>query len=93
MRQHAGMVGSNTEDQLPSLARHGQHVVVEALKERSDVWIDDIDVFFPYDGFSIITLGWIENMGFAKPGWGGALHAGALGRRPWLRDDRWPRAQ
>ena len=67
----AGMVGSNTEDQLPSLARHGQHVVVEALKERSDVWIDDIDVFFPYDGFSIITLGWIENMGFAKPGGAG----------------------
>ena len=67
----AGMVGKNDEDQLPSLERHGQHVVVEALKERSDVWIDDIDVFFPYDGFSIITLGWIENMGFAKPGQAG----------------------
>ena len=67
----AGMVGKNDEDQLPSLERHGQHIVVEALKERSDVWIDDIDVFFPYDGFSIITLGWIENMGFAKPGQAG----------------------
>lgn len=67
----AGMVGDNVEDQLPSLARHGQHVVVESLKARSDVWIDDVDVFFPYDGFSIITLGWIENMGFAKPGQAG----------------------
>jgi acetyl-CoA acetyltransferase len=67
----AGMVGKNDEDQLPDLTRHGQHIVVEALKERSDVWIDDVDVFFPYDGFSIITLGWIENVGYAKPGQAG----------------------
>jgi acetyl-CoA acetyltransferase len=67
----AGMVGKNDEDQLPDLSHHGQHVVVEALKQRSDVWIDDIDVFFPYDGFSIITLGWIENVGYAKPGQAG----------------------
>jgi acetyl-CoA acetyltransferase len=64
----AGVVGKNIEDQLPGLTRHGQHVVVEALKERSDIWIDDVDVFFPYDGFTIITLGWIENMGYCKPG-------------------------
>ena len=67
----AGIVGKNDEDQLPDLTRHGQHVVVEALKERSDFWIDDVDVFFPYDGFSIITLGWIENMGYCKPGGAG----------------------
>lgn len=67
----AGLIGQNDEDQLPSLARHGQHVVVEALKERSDLWIDDVDVFFPYDGFSIITLGWIESMGYCKPGGAG----------------------
>merc|ERR1711969_9526 len=46
----AGIVGKNDEDQLPDLTRHGQHVVVEALKERSDFWIEDVDVFFPYDG-------------------------------------------
>jgi acetyl-CoA acetyltransferase len=67
----AGMVGRNDEDQLPDLRRHGQHVVVEALKERSDFWIDDVDVFFPYDGFSIITLGWIENVGYCEPGGAG----------------------
>jgi acetyl-CoA acetyltransferase len=67
----AGMVGKNEEDQLPSLRRHGQHVVVEALKERSDIWIDDVDVLFPYDGFTIITLGWIENLGYCKPGGAG----------------------
>jgi acetyl-CoA acetyltransferase len=67
----AGMVGRNDEDQLPSLARHGQHVVVESLRARGELWLDDVDVFFPYDGFSIITLGWIENMGWCKPGGAG----------------------
>ena len=67
----AGLVGTNDEDQLPSLARHGQHVVVERLKQATDIWIDDIDVYLPYDGFSIITLGWIENAGWCRPGEGG----------------------
>ena len=67
----AGLVGTNDEDQLPSLRRHGQHVVVEKLKASSDIWIDDIDVYLPYDGFSIITLGWIENTGWCAPGHGG----------------------
>jgi acetyl-CoA acetyltransferase len=67
----AGVVGRNDEDQLPSLARHGQHVVVESLKARGEFWLDDVDVFFPYDGFSIITLGWIENVGYCKPGGAG----------------------
>ena len=66
-----GLVGTNDEDQLPSLRRHGQHVVVEALRAKSDIWLSDVDVFFPYDGFSIITLGWIENLGWCKPGGAG----------------------
>jgi acetyl-CoA acetyltransferase len=63
-----GMVDKNEEDQSPSLRRHGQHVTVEALKGKSDFWIDDIDVYFPYDGFSVITLNWFENTGFCEPG-------------------------
>jgi acetyl-CoA acetyltransferase len=63
-----GLVGRNDEDQLPNLRRHGQHVVVEQLRQKSDIWIDDVDVFLPYDGFSIITLGWIENTGWCPPG-------------------------
>jgi acetyl-CoA acetyltransferase len=74
---HAATVGLGTsnEDQLPSLGRHGQHLVVEALRAKSDIWIDDIDVFFPYDGFTIITLGWIENTGWCKPGGAGQFIA------------------
>jgi acetyl-CoA acetyltransferase len=63
-----GMVGEAPEDQLASLRRHGQHVVVEQLKAKSDFWIDDVDVYYPYDGFTIITAGWIENTGWCKPG-------------------------
>ena len=63
-----GMVGENTEDQLHGLHRTGQHVVIENLRARSDLWIDDIDVYFPYEGFTIITLAWIENAGFCPPG-------------------------
>jgi len=63
-----GMVGENTEDQLPGLERHGQHVVVEQLKAKSDFWIDEVDVYYPYDGFTIITAAWIENTGWCKPG-------------------------
>jgi acetyl-CoA acetyltransferase len=63
-----GMIDRHDEDQLPSLDRTGQHVVVEALRARSDLWIEDVDVYFPYDGFSIITLGWLESTGFCAPG-------------------------
>jgi acetyl-CoA acetyltransferase len=63
-----GQTDHNEEDQAESLGRHGQHVVVESLRSKSDIWIDDIDVFFPYDGFSIITVGWLENAGFCGPG-------------------------
>lgn len=68
-----GMIDKNEEDQAPGLHRHGQHVVVEALKAKGDFWIDDVDVYFPYDGFSIITLNWIENAGFCGPGEAGAF--------------------
>jgi acetyl-CoA acetyltransferase len=67
---HAATVGLGTsdEDQLPSLARHGQHVVVETLRAKSDLWLDDVDVYLPYDGFTMITLAWIENTGWCRPG-------------------------
>jgi acetyl-CoA acetyltransferase len=63
-----GLVDRNDEDQLPSLERHGQHVVVEALRAKSDVWLDDVDVYYPYDGFTIITIGWLENTGWCAAG-------------------------
>src|SRR5271165_1055070 len=68
-----GMVDKNEEDQQESLRHHGQHVVVEALKAKGDFWIDDVDVYFPYDGFTPIALNWIENAGWCGPGEAGAF--------------------
>jgi acetyl-CoA acetyltransferase len=64
----AGLTDRNEEDQIPGLGRHGQHVVVESLRAKSDIWIPDVDLYFPYDGFTIITLSWIENTGWCGPG-------------------------
>ncbi len=84
-----GMVEKNVEDQQESLRHNGQHVVVEALKARGDFWIDDVDVYFPYDGFTAITLNWIENAGWCGPGEAGRFLRGALGQRDRSHPDRW----
>jgi acetyl-CoA acetyltransferase len=77
-----GMTDKNEEEQTPSLRQHGQQVTVGALKAKSDFWIDDIDLFFPYDGFSIITLNWFENLGWCAPG-----EAGAFIEENWVAND------
>ena len=68
-----GNIDLNDEAQIPSLDRHGQQVVVNALRAKGDFWIDDIDVYFPYDGFTIITLSWIENVGYCGRGEAGSF--------------------
>ncbi len=73
-----GMTDKNDEDQAPGLESHGQQVTVRALKAKSDFWIDDCDVYFPYDGFTIITLNWIENAG-----WCGRGEAGDFLKQHW----------
>jgi len=77
-----GQVAPNEEDQTVSLRANGQQVVVDILKAKSDFWIDDIDVYFPYDGFTPITLNWIENAGWCKPG-----EAGEFLREHWDADE------
>lgn len=77
-----GMVDRNEEDQTVSLRHHGQQVTVEALRAKSDFWIDDIDVFMVYDGFSVIALNWIENVGWCGPG-----EAGEFIKDHWVDND------
>ena len=79
-----GMTDKNDEDQAPSLRHHGQQIVVAALKAKGDFWIDDCDVYFPYDGFTPITLNWFENAGWCGPGEAGSFlekHWDAKGQR------------
>lgn len=64
----SGAANCNWEDQLGSLDHHGQHVVVDDLRAKSDLWIDDVDLYLPYDGFTMITLQWIEAAGWCGKG-------------------------
>jgi acetyl-CoA acetyltransferase len=77
-----GQVSPNEEDQTTSLRANGQQVVVDTLKAKGDFWIDDLDVYLPYDGFTPITLNWIENAGWCSPG-----EAGAFLREHWDESD------
>ena len=77
-----GLAAPIEEEQTVGLRHHGQQVTVAALQAKSDFWIDDIDVYFPYDGFTIITLNWLENVGFCGPG-----EAGDFLRQHWVKED------
>jgi acetyl-CoA acetyltransferase len=59
-----GQASPTEEDQTISLRHHGQQVVIETLQRKSDFWLDGVDVYFPYDGFTPITLNWVENAGW-----------------------------
>ena len=77
-----GLSAPTEEDQAVGLRHHGQQVTIDALRAKSDFWIDDIDVYFPYDGFSVIALNWIENAGFCGPG-----EAGDFLRQHWVKEE------
>ena len=66
---------------LESLEYNAQHVVVNALKQKSDIGLTEGDLFFAYDGFTVITLNWIENAG-----WCGKGEAPAFLRQHWDDD-------
>lgn len=68
-----GMTERPDEDQLPDLRSHGQQVVADNLWRRSELTREDCDLFFPYDGFSVIALSWFETMGYCGYGEAGAF--------------------
>jgi acetyl-CoA acetyltransferase len=73
---HAAAVGITApvdEAQAAGLHRHGQHVTVEMLRRRSELWLDDIDLVYAYDGCSFLTLAWLENLGYCGFGEAGEL--------------------
>jgi acetyl-CoA acetyltransferase len=63
-----GQTGTPIEDQTPDLDHTGQQIVVSELWRRSDLHREDMDVLFPYDGFTIICVRWFEALGFCGPG-------------------------
>jgi hypothetical protein len=43
-------------------------IVMEALWQRSDLKLNDIDLFWPYDGFTSTAAFWTLAAGWCKPG-------------------------
>ena len=64
----SGMTAHPDEDQQVGLGHTGQQVVVDRLWGTSDLKLADMDVFFPYDGFSILMLRWFEAVGYCGDG-------------------------
>jgi acetyl-CoA acetyltransferase len=59
----------NTE----SLEHLGQQVAIASVRAKSEVWIEEADLLYAYDGYTIIALNWLENLGFCGKGEAGAF--------------------
>jgi acetyl-CoA acetyltransferase len=70
-----GMTAPPEEHLAASLDATGQPLAARDLRAKSDLWTDDIDLFFPYDGFTIVALRCFESYGFCGPGEAGAFLA------------------
>jgi acetyl-CoA acetyltransferase len=62
-------------DQRPDLTTMGAHDAARALWQRASVGPADVDTAQLYDGFSFLTLAWLEALGFCGPGEGGPFVA------------------
>ncbi len=68
---HAAAMGQTdrpVEDQTPDLRTTGQQVAANLLWRRSDIALADVDIFFPYDGFSNLAVRWCEVVGYCGDG-------------------------
>jgi acetyl-CoA acetyltransferase len=63
-----GQTKDTVEENMPSVEESAHQVTMRALWERSEIALDDIGLFLPYDGFSFICLKWFENVGYCGIG-------------------------
>ena len=63
-----GQVIHGEDDQMPGLRNLSKHAVARNLWPRSELALADMDIFFPYDGFSVIMMNDIEVAGYCGPG-------------------------
>lgn len=78
---HTGTLGRaarSTDIGTLDLESTGQSVVARRLRESSDIDITSTDLVYLYDGFSVIVLFWLENLGFC-----------GRGRAPAFLDENW----
>ncbi|MET0490566.1 MAG: thiolase family protein [Acidimicrobiales bacterium] len=68
--------GRNSWDQFDDLTTMAARDAAAMMWERSDLTPADVDLLEAYDGFSFITLCWLEALGFCGRGEGGAFIEG-----------------
>ena len=71
-----GMFERATWDQRRDLTTMAAHDVATTLWERTSLTSADVDVAQLYDGFSFLTLIWLEALGFAEHGQAGKFVEG-----------------
>ena len=64
------LYGRDTWDQQPDLTRFAGADAAKRLWSRTDLKPKDVDVAQLYDGFSFLSLIWLEDMGFCGRGEG-----------------------
>lgn len=68
--------GRPSWDQFDDLTTMATRDAGAHLWTRTDLRPGDVDILEAYDGFSFLTLSWIEALGFCEPGEGGAFIEG-----------------
>lgn len=63
-------------DQYPDLTSMAAREAASRLWQRTDLRPADVDVAEIYDGFSFLTMAWLEALGFCGPGESGAFVEG-----------------
>ena len=75
-RPKSALRGRPSWDQFDDLTTMALRDASAMLWERTDLRPTDVDVAELYDGFSFITLAWLEALGFCKQGEGGPFIEG-----------------
>jgi acetyl-CoA acetyltransferase len=66
-----GSTGDMNFELLPDLIHSSPKFVADTLWSRTDLRPSDVDTAQLYDGFSVITMQWIEALGLCEPGQAG----------------------
>lgn len=68
--------GRPSWDQFDDLTTMATRDAAKSLWERTDLTPKDVDILQAYDGFSFLTLSWLEALGFCDVGEGGPFIEG-----------------
>lgn len=76
----SALTGRNSWDQRADLTETAAHDCAKMMWARTDLGIADVDTVQLYDGFSFLTITWLEALGCFPKGQAGPWLAGGEGR-------------